>query len=45
MPEGGDATASFANPELLPVIPTYILKRKWRRTTIDQQKTRSYPTN
>jgi hypothetical protein len=35
MPEGGDAPARFANAELLPVISTFILKRKWRRTKID----------
>jgi hypothetical protein len=35
--EGGDAPERFAYEELLS-----IMKRKWRRTKINQQKTRSY---
>jgi hypothetical protein len=30
--EGGDASDIFANEELLPMIPSHIMMRKWRRT-------------
>ena len=39
--EGGDAPEYFANEELLPMVLIYSMKREWRRTKKDQQKTRS----
>ena len=34
--EGGDASAMFANEELLPM--SHIMMRKWRRTKKDQPR-------
>jgi hypothetical protein len=36
--EGGDASAIFANEELLPMIWLYVMMRKWRRKKTNERQ-------